>query len=64
VGRLLTAKEAATELKISTRTLARWKKAGVLVPIEYSRRTHRYRLADVLQLSYRPFDEKTDDPAM
>lgn len=46
-GELLTAAELARELKVSRRTLARWRSQGTGPPFVRAGRSPRYRWADV-----------------
>ena len=47
---LLTPRETAKALSISTRTLSRWEEAGLLHPIRLTSRVVRYSLADIKRL--------------
>jgi excisionase family DNA binding protein len=48
---LLSARQAATLLGVTERTILRWSKAGMLTARRFGIRTTRYRKADVLAMA-------------
>lgn len=57
---MLTPPEAALMLKISTRTLARYREENIIPAQKYSARLYRFRESDILEFIRKTYNESRD----